>query len=94
MFVAAMACAGCRLASTAADAAIHDAITKVPGSLARKLSRPFRCCGQRGEFRLKLACPLIETESYGVIAVCWRWRKRLGVPYVLDMTITPMMDGK
>jgi AdoMet-dependent heme synthase len=72
------------------DAAIHDAITKVPGSLQRSLAA-IPLLQERG-IQVKLACPLMKQNllAYrGVMALA----ERLGVPYVLDMTITPMMDG-
>ena len=72
------------------DAAIHDAITKVPGSLARSIAA-IPLLQQRG-ILVKLACPLMKQNlmAYrGVLALA----ETLGVPYVLDMTITPMMDG-
>ena len=72
------------------DAAIHDAITKVPGSLARSIAA-IPLLQQRG-ILVKLACPLMKQNlmAYrGVLALA----ENLGVPYVLDMTITPMMDG-
>src|SRR5262249_31989536 len=69
---------------------IHDAITKVPGSLQRSLaSIPLL---QKHGIQVKLACPLMKENlsAYrGVMALA----EKLGVPYVLDMTITPMMDG-
>jgi AdoMet-dependent heme synthase len=72
------------------DAAIHDAITKVPGSLQRSLAA-IPLLLERG-IQVKLACPLMKQNllAYrGVMALA----EQLGVPYVLDMTITPMMDG-
>jgi len=72
------------------DGAIHDAITKVPGSLTRSLAA-IPLLQQRG-IQVKLACPLMKQNlmAYrGVLALA----ESLGVPYVLDMTITPMMDG-
>lgn len=72
------------------EPAIHDAITKVPGSLRRSLAAiPLL---QEHGLHVKLACPLMKQNllAYrGVMALA----ERLGVPYVLDMTITPMMDG-
>jgi radical SAM protein with 4Fe4S-binding SPASM domain len=72
------------------DPAIHDAITKVPGSLQRSLAS-IPVLQERG-IHVKLACPLMKENlsAYrGVMALA----ERLGVPYVLDLTITPMMDG-
>ena len=72
------------------DPAVHDAVTKVPGSLARTLAAiPFLL--EQG-INVKLACPLMKENllAYrGVMALA----EGLGVAYVLDMTITPMMDG-
>jgi len=72
------------------EPAIHDAITKVPGSLKRSLaSIPLL---QKHGIHAKLACPLMKENlsAYrGVMALA----EKLGVPYVLDLTITPMMDG-
>lgn len=69
---------------------IHDAITKVPGSLRRSLDA-IPLLLEKG-IHVKLACPLMKENllAYrGVMALA----DRLGVPYVLDLTITPMMDG-
>ena len=72
------------------EAGVHDAITKVPGSLRRSLAAiPLL---QAQGIQVKIACPLMKQNllAYrGVMALA----ERLGVPYVLDMTITPMMDG-
>jgi radical SAM protein with 4Fe4S-binding SPASM domain len=70
--------------------AIHDAITKVPGSLERTLAA-IPLLLEHG-IQVKLACPLMRenlTAYRGVMALA----ERLGIPYVLDLTITPMMDG-
>jgi AdoMet-dependent heme synthase len=70
--------------------AIHDAITKVPGSLERTLAA-IPILLQHG-LQVKLACPLMQQNlmAYrGVMALA----EKLGVPYILDLTITPMMDG-
>jgi radical SAM protein with 4Fe4S-binding SPASM domain len=72
------------------EAAVHDAITKVPGSLQRSLAA-IPLLQERG-ILVKIACPLMKQNllAYrGVMALA----EQLGVPYVLDMTITPMMDG-
>ena len=70
--------------------AIHDAITKVPGSLERTLAAiPILL---EHKLQVKLACPLMRenlTAYRGVMALA----EKLGVPYILDLTITPMMDG-
>lgn len=70
--------------------AIHDAITKVAGSLERTLTA-IPILLEHG-LQVKLACPLMRENlmAYrGVMALA----ERLGVSYVLDLTITPMMDG-
>jgi len=70
--------------------AVHDAITKVPGSLQRTLAA-IPVLLEHG-LQVKLACPLMQENlmAYrGVMALA----ERLGIPYVLDLTITPMMDG-
>ena len=70
--------------------AVHDAITKVPGSLQRTLAA-IPILLNHG-LQVKLACPLMQENlmAYrGVMALA----EKLGVPYVLDLTITPMMDG-
>ena len=70
--------------------AVHDAITKVPGSLQRTLAA-IPILLQHG-LQVKLACPLMRENllAYrGVMALA----EKLGVPYILDLTITPMMDG-
>ena len=72
------------------DPEIHDAITKVPGSLKRTLAA-IPLLKQQG-IAVKLACPLMKQNllAYrGVIELA----NELDVPYVMDMTITPMMDG-
>src|SRR5580704_13502365 len=73
-----------------ADAAIHDAITKVPGSLERSL-RAIRFLQAEG-LQVKLACPLMKQNLAGFREV-QGLADDLGVPYMLDMTITPKMDG-
>jgi len=72
------------------EPSVHDAITKVPGSLERTLAA-IPLLLEQG-LQVKLACPLMKENlmAYrGVMALA----ERLGVPYVLDLTITPMMDG-
>ena len=69
---------------------VHDAITKVPGSLQRTLAAIPLLLAQ--SLQVKLACPLMRENllAYrGVMALA----EKIGVPYVLDLTITPMMDG-
>lgn len=72
------------------EPAVHDAITKVSGSLQRSLAAIPLLHAQG--IHVKLACPLMKQNllAYrGVMALA----ERLNVPYVLDLTITPMMDG-
>jgi AdoMet-dependent heme synthase len=69
---------------------VHDAITKVPGSLQRTLAA-IPLLLEQG-LQVKLACPLMRENllAYrGVMVLA----EKIGVPYVLDLTITPMMDG-
>lgn len=73
-----------------ADPAVHDAITKVSGSLDRSLSA-IRTLQAEG-LHVKIACPLMKQNlaAYGgVLALA----EKLGVPYLIDLTITPKMDG-
>jgi radical SAM protein with 4Fe4S-binding SPASM domain len=70
--------------------AVHDAITKVPGSLQRTLAA-IPILLEHG-LQVKLACPLMQENlmAYrGVMALA----EKLDIPYILDLTITPMMDG-
>jgi radical SAM protein with 4Fe4S-binding SPASM domain len=72
------------------EPSVHDAITKVRGSLERTLAA-IPLLLENG-LQVKLACPLMRENllAYrGVMALA----EKLGVPYVLDLTITPMMDG-
>ncbi len=73
-----------------ADAAIHDAITKVPGSLERSL-RAIQFLLAEG-LQVKLACPLMK-QNLAAFRDVQSLAEKLGVPYMLDLTITPMMDG-
>jgi radical SAM protein with 4Fe4S-binding SPASM domain len=73
-----------------ADPEVHDAITKVRGSLARTLAA-IRFLQAQG-LLVKIACPLMKqnlTAYRNVQALA----QELGVPYVMDLTITPKMDG-
>jgi len=72
------------------EPAVHDAITKVPGSLERSLAAIplLRAAG----IQVKLACPLMKqnlTAYRGVMALA----EKHGAGYILDLTITPMIDG-
>jgi radical SAM protein with 4Fe4S-binding SPASM domain len=73
-----------------ADAAIHDAITKVRGSLQRSLQavRLLRDAG----LVVKIACPLMPQNTAGYRKVV-ELAHELGVPYTLDVTITGKIDG-
>ncbi len=73
-----------------AHAAVHDAITKVPGSHQRSLEA-VRLLKAQG-LSVKIACPLMKQNAGGYAAVL-KLADELGVPCVLDMTITPKMDG-
>lgn len=69
---------------------VHDAITKLPGSLKRSVAG-IRLLRERG-IRVIIANVLMRQnlQDYaGVIALA----KELGAEYTLDPTITPMMDG-
>lgn len=69
---------------------VHDAITKVSGSLQRTLAA-IPLLLEVG-LQVKLACPLMQENllAYrGVMALA----EKLAIPYVLDLTITPMMNG-
>lgn len=73
-----------------AEPEVHDAITKVPGSLKRSIAA-IRFLQAQG-LKVKIACPLMKqnlTAYRDVQALA----EELGVPYILDLTITPKMDG-
>ena len=73
-----------------ADAEVHDAITKVRGSFARSM-QAIRFLKDQS-LRVKIACPLMKQNLRGL----QRLRSladKMGVPYVIDMTITPKLDG-
>jgi radical SAM protein with 4Fe4S-binding SPASM domain len=73
-----------------ADPAVHDAITRVPGSLEKSLAavRLLKSLG----LRVKLACPLMQ-QNLASLRGIQALADELGVPYMLDLTITPRMDG-
>lgn len=73
-----------------AEPAVHDAITKVPGSLERSLAA-VRLLQQQG-LSVKIACPLMAQNIGGYDAVL-RLAEELGVACVMDLTISPRMDG-
>ena len=69
---------------------VHDAITKLPGSLKRTLTA-IRFLQSQG-LKVTIANVLMKpnlSDSAGVMALA----KELGVSYTLDPTITPKMDG-
>ena len=73
-----------------ADSAVHDAITMVPGSLRRSLEAiPIL---QGYGIQVKLACPLMKQNLLAYRGVM-KLADDLGIPYVLDLTITPMING-
>jgi len=73
-----------------ADADVHDAITKVRGSFGRSMEaiRLLKACG----LRVKIACPLMKQNLMAYRTVL-ALAEELEVPYILDLTITPKMDG-
>lgn len=73
-----------------AEPAVHDAITKIRGSLERSLTA-IRFLQAEG-LQVKIACPLMKQNLMAYRNV-QALAAELGVPYVLDMTITPKMDG-
>lgn len=73
-----------------ADPQVHDAITKVRGSFARSI-RAIRFLKQQG-LRVKIACPLMRQNLAGYRGV-QALAEELGVPYMMDLTITPKIDG-
>lgn len=69
---------------------VHDAITKLPGSLKRTIDA-IRFLKSQG-LKVVIANVLMASNLFdntGVMALA----KELGVPYTLDPTITPKMDG-
>ncbi len=69
---------------------VHDAITKLPGSLKRSLAG-IRLLRERG-VKTIIANVLMRQNLHdypGVVALA----KELGAEYTIDPTITPMMDG-
>src|ERR1700721_4657965 len=69
---------------------VHDAITKLPGSLKRTI-RALRFLKSQG-LKVTIANVLMAgnfSDQAGGIALA----KELGGPYTLDPTITPKMDG-
>src|SRR5438105_12434706 len=69
---------------------VHDSITKLPGSLKRSLEA-IRFLKSHG-LNVVIANVMMKSnmrDSAGVQALA----RELGVPYTLDPTITPKMDG-
>jgi radical SAM protein with 4Fe4S-binding SPASM domain len=73
-----------------ADPTRHDAVTKVPGSLARTLEGVERLLA--AGVRVKLNCPLMRETFSGYTAVL-ALADRLGVPCGIDPMITTRNDG-
>lgn len=73
-----------------AEPAVHDAITKVPGSWARSL-RAIQFLKEQG-LQVKIACPVMRPTADGLPAL-EALAQKLDVPYLLDLTITPKLDG-
>jgi AdoMet-dependent heme synthase len=71
-------------------AEVHDAITKVPGSLKRTIEA-IRFLKARG-LKVVIANVLMG-QNFGDNAGVMALARELGVPYTLDPTITPKMDG-
>jgi radical SAM protein with 4Fe4S-binding SPASM domain len=69
---------------------VHDAITKLPGSLERSLAgiRRLRARGVKTTIANVLMRQNLQ-DYPGVVALA----KELGAVYTIDPTITPMMDG-
>ena len=71
-------------------AAVHDAITKLPGSLDRTI-RAIRFLKSQG-LKVSISNVLMAgnfADQQGVVGLA----KELGVAYAVDPTITPKMDG-
>jgi radical SAM protein with 4Fe4S-binding SPASM domain len=71
-------------------AEVHDAITKLPGSLKRSI-KAIRFLQQQG-LKVTIANVLMTANS-GDHAGVQALARELGVEYALDPTITPKMDG-
>lgn len=72
------------------EPAVHDAVTKVPGSLEKSLAAARMLKGLG--LKVKLSCPIMRQNLNSFRGV-QRLAEELGVPYTLDPTITPMIDG-
>ncbi|MGB6483223.1 MAG: radical SAM protein [Candidatus Acidiferrales bacterium] len=73
-----------------AEPEVHDAITKVRGSFARSVEA-IRFLKGQGLY-VKIACPLMKQNLPGLRQLR-TLADELGVSYVIDMTITPKLDG-
>jgi AdoMet-dependent heme synthase len=73
-----------------ADPDVHDAVTKVPGSLARSLEGVARL--RDAGLRVKLNCPIM-TVNVGGYRDVRALAERLGVPCGFDPMITARNDG-
>jgi radical SAM protein with 4Fe4S-binding SPASM domain len=73
-----------------ADPAVHDGVTKIPGSLVRSLAAIARL--QAVGVAVKINCPLMRTNVAGYREVR-ALAERLGVPCGIDPMITARNDG-
>ncbi len=73
------------------EAAIHDGITKVAGSLERSLQAVGMLKAEG--LAVKLACPLMKQNLLGYRGVV-ELAAELGVGYMLDLTITPRLAAR
>jgi radical SAM protein with 4Fe4S-binding SPASM domain len=72
------------------DGAVHDAVTKIPGSLTRSLAGIDRL--RAAGVGVKINCPLMRTNVGGYREVR-ALAERLGVPCGIDPMITARNDG-
>lgn len=73
-----------------ADPQVHDSVTKLSSSFARSV-QAIRFLKERG-LQVKIACPLMKPNIQGLGGV-QALARQLDVPYVLDLTITPKING-
>lgn len=73
-----------------ADPVVHDAITKVRGSFEHSI-RAIKFLKAQG-LQVKIACPLMK-QNIGSFHSILTLADELGVPYLLDPTITPKLSG-
>jgi len=81
---------GVQISIYSAEPEIHDAITKVRGSLERSLAAIRTLL--RENLHVKIACPLM-TQNLMAYRGVQALAESLGIPYILDLTITPKMNG-